>query len=85
MTDVLIIADSIRSPDMRHAVPVAIGDPFLYAERDGRAAVVVASFERERVEALAMGLDVRTVEDAGVRRAAHAGALEGGESGGSCG
>ena len=66
MTDVLIIADSIRSPDLRHAVPVAIGDPFLYAERDGRASVVVASFERERVEALAMGLDVRTVEDAGV-------------------
>jgi len=66
VTDVLIIADSIRSPDMRHAVPVAIGDPFLYAERDGRASVVVASFERERIEALAMGLDVRTLEDAGV-------------------
>lgn len=66
MTDVLIIADSIRSPDMRHVVPVAIGDPFLYAERDGRASVVVASFERERVKALAMGLDVRTFEDAGV-------------------
>ena len=57
MTDVLIIGDSIRSPDMRHAVPVAIGDPFLYGERDGRASVVVVSFERERVEALAMGLD----------------------------
>jgi len=27
VTNVLIIADSIRSPDMRHAVPVAIGDP----------------------------------------------------------
>ncbi len=66
MTDVLIIADSIRSPDMRHAVPVAIGDPFLYAERDGRASVVVVSFERERLEALAMGLDVRPFEDAGV-------------------
>ncbi len=66
MPDVLIIADSIRSPDMRHAVPLAIGDPFLYAERGGRASVVVASFERERVEALAMGLDVRTLEDAGV-------------------
>src|SRR3990172_7118623 len=51
---------------MRHAVPVAIGPPFLYAERDGRASVVVASFERERIEALAMGLDVRTLEDAGV-------------------
>lgn len=66
MPNVLIIGDSIRSPDLRHAVPVAIGDPFLYAERDGRASVVVASFERERVEALAMGLDVRTLEDAGV-------------------
>ena len=65
MTDVLIIADSIRSPDMRHVVPVAIGDPFLYAERDGQASVVVVSFERERVEALAMGLDVRTLEEAG--------------------
>lgn len=66
MTDVLIIGDSIRSPDMRHAVPVAIGDPFFYAERDGRASAVVVSFERERVEALAMGLDVRTFEEAGL-------------------
>ncbi len=45
MADVLILADSIRSPEMRHEVPVPIPDPFLYAERDGRRVVVVSSLE----------------------------------------
>ena len=36
--DVLIYADTIRSPEMRHEVPIGIPDPFLYVERDGRAA-----------------------------------------------
>jgi len=34
--DVLIYADSMRSPELRHEVPVAVADPFLYVERDGR-------------------------------------------------
>ena len=49
MADVLIYADSIHSPEMRHEVPVPVPDPFLYAERDGRRVAVVTSFETERI------------------------------------
>ena len=49
MADVLILADSTRSPEMRHEVPVAIPDSFLYAEHDGRRVVVVSSLEAKRI------------------------------------
>ena len=49
MTDVLIYADTTRSPAMRHEIPLAVPDPFLYVEHDGRRLVVVTSFERERL------------------------------------
>ena len=49
MGDVLILADSMRSPEMRHEVPIAIPDEFLYAERDGRRVVVVSSLEAARI------------------------------------
>ena len=48
--DVLIFADSIVSPEMRHEVPVVIPDPFLYAEQDGTRHVITASFEVDRVK-----------------------------------
>ncbi|HEX6491687.1 MAG TPA: Xaa-Pro peptidase family protein [Gaiellaceae bacterium] len=50
MSDVLIYADTQRSPEMRHEVPVAIPDPFLYLERDGARHVVITPFEVERVQ-----------------------------------
>ena len=50
MADVLILADTIRSPEMRHEVPVAVPDPFLYVERDGDRHVVITPFEVERVQ-----------------------------------
>jgi Xaa-Pro aminopeptidase len=53
--DVLIYADTIRSPEMRQEVPIAIPDPFLYLERDGARHVVLTSFEIDRVRAIAGG------------------------------
>ena len=50
MSDVLIYADSIRGPEMRHEVPVPIPDPFLYLERNGDRHAVLTSFEVSRVE-----------------------------------
>jgi Xaa-Pro aminopeptidase len=50
VSDVLILADTIRSPEMRHEVPVAIPDPFLYVERNGDRHVIVAPYEVERVQ-----------------------------------
>jgi Xaa-Pro aminopeptidase len=49
VADVLIVADSIRSPEMRHEVPVVVPDPFLYIERNGSRHVVVSPFEVERI------------------------------------
>ena len=48
--DVLIFADSVTSPEMRHEVPLVIPDPFLYAEKDGKRYVVSAAFEVDRVK-----------------------------------
>ncbi len=52
MSDVLIYGDSLRSPEIRHEVPVAVPDPFLYAERDGQRHAVVTAFEVERLEGI---------------------------------
>ena len=49
MPDVLIYGDTIRSPELRHEVPLAIPDPFLYLERDGRRVVAIHSLEIPRV------------------------------------
>jgi Xaa-Pro aminopeptidase len=52
VADVLIYADTVRSPDLRHEVPIAIPDPFLYVERNGSREVVLTSFELDRVREL---------------------------------
>jgi Xaa-Pro aminopeptidase len=50
VTAVLICADSIRSPDMRHEVPLSVPDAFLYLESDGTRAVVCSAFEMQRIK-----------------------------------
>jgi len=66
VSDVLIIADTVRSPELRHEVPLSVPDPFLYAEVGGRRSVVVSSLESGRIEELGLGIEVLTYEDAGV-------------------
>jgi len=66
MPDVLIVADTVRSPELRHEVPLAAPDPFLYAEVGGKRSVVVSVIEAERIEALGTGLEVLTYEDVGI-------------------
>jgi Xaa-Pro aminopeptidase len=65
MTDVLIIGDSMRSSELRHEVPIAIPDPLLYAEVDGRRLVAVSSFEKSRIDDLGTDLEVHTLEEFG--------------------
>ncbi len=65
MPDVLIVADTIRSPELRHEVPLAVPDPFLYAEVGGKRSVVVGTLESGRIEDLGTGLEVLTYEDVG--------------------
>ena len=47
--NILIYGDTLTSPAMRHEVPIAIGDPFLYLETDGRKAVLTNSLEDARI------------------------------------
>ena len=66
MPDVLIIADTIRAPELRHEVPLAVPDPFFYAEVGGKRTVVVSSLEAGRISELGTDLEVLTYEDVGV-------------------
>src|SRR5712691_4871964 len=49
MTDILIYGDTVRSPELRHEVPLTVPDPFLYAERAGSRYVYVHSLEVARI------------------------------------
>ena len=62
--DVLIFADTVRSPELRHEIPLAIPDPFLYLERNGSRHVVIGSLELPRVRLLD-GLEVHPLEEFG--------------------
>ena len=66
MPDVLIIADTVRAPELRHEVPLAVPDPFFYAEVSGKRSVVVSSLESGRISELGTDLEVLTLEDAGI-------------------
>jgi Xaa-Pro aminopeptidase len=66
MPDVLIVADSIRTPELRHEVPVAIPDPFGYFEVGGRRICVVSSMEGVRIGELGQGHELRTPEEFGI-------------------
>ena len=65
MADVLIHGDTIRSPELRHEVPIAVPDPVLYAERNGSRHVVVSALEYERARAVD-GLEAHALEDFGI-------------------
>ncbi len=64
MTDILIYGDTVRSPELRHEIPITIPDPFLYVERDGARHVYVSSLELARVRELD-GLQAHPYEEVG--------------------
>ena len=72
MGDVLIYSDTSRSPELRHEVPLAVTDPFLYLERDGAGHVVVSSLEAARLDALGL-FTVHPWEEFGVDELRRAG------------
>ncbi len=65
MTDVLIYGDTIRSPELRHEVPVPIPDPFLYAEKGDRRIAILHSLEIPRVREDAPSLEIIPLEELG--------------------
>jgi Xaa-Pro aminopeptidase len=65
MSAVLIVGDTIRTPELRHEVPLGIPDAFVYAEVDGRRIVATSAMEANRVDELGTGLEVHTTEEFG--------------------
>ena len=49
VADVLIFADTIRSPELRHEVPLPAPDPMIYVERNGARHVFAGSLELPRL------------------------------------
>lgn len=56
--NVLIYGATEVCPQLRHEVPVAIGDPFLYLEAGERRAVLTNALEEERIRAVAPHLEL---------------------------
>jgi Xaa-Pro aminopeptidase len=63
--DVLIYGDTVRSPELRHEVPVAIPDGFLYAEKGDRRTAIIHSLEIPRVREEAPQLEIIPIEQLG--------------------
>ncbi len=63
--DVVIFGDTLRVPELRHEVPIGIGDPFLYLERDGVKHIVIGSLDLPRVRELP-GLEAHALQEFGV-------------------
>ncbi len=66
MPNVLIYADTLRSAEMRHQLPLVVPDPFLYLEVDGVRHAVVSSLEQPRIAELDPALVVHTLEEYGI-------------------
>jgi Xaa-Pro aminopeptidase len=63
VADVLIFADSMSNPEMRHEVPIPVPDPFLYVERNGDRHAVATSFEISRLASV--GIQAHPFEEFG--------------------
>jgi Xaa-Pro aminopeptidase len=63
--DVLIYGDTVRSPELRHEVPLLVPDPFLYLEKDDRRAVAVHSLEIPRIREDAPSLEILPTAELG--------------------
>ena len=50
MRGLLLAGDPERSAALRHEIPIAIGDPLLFAEVDGRRYVLTTRLESDRVQ-----------------------------------
>jgi Xaa-Pro aminopeptidase len=49
MRGVLLYGDTERSASLRHEIPIPIGDPFLFAEADGRTYILTSRLETGRL------------------------------------
>jgi Xaa-Pro aminopeptidase len=66
MAEYLIYGDTLRSPAMRHEVPLGVGDPFLYLETNGRRVVVTNALEDDRIAEAAPELERLLADELGL-------------------
>jgi Xaa-Pro aminopeptidase len=60
--DLLIVGDTDRCAELRHELPLHIGDPFLYAEIGDRRVAVVWSIEGDRIAVVDPTVEIVPVE-----------------------
>jgi Xaa-Pro aminopeptidase len=60
----LVVGDTVRVPELRHEVPLAIADPFLFVEVDGTRHVVISVIDLDRVRELG-GVEAHPLEEFG--------------------
>ena len=66
MTDILIIGDTFRSPELRNEIPLGVPDPFVYLEHGGTRHVYIGSMEVPRIRGLGLDLTVHPLEEIGI-------------------
>jgi Xaa-Pro aminopeptidase len=73
MDDVLIFADTERSPELRRELPVGVTDPFLYAEVGGTRHVVIGQLEMAKLASAGSGAVLHPLEEFGRQELAQQG------------
>ena len=64
--NVLLYADPLRCPELRHEIPAAITDPILYGEHRGDAFVVASQLEADDVRRVRPDAEFVTFEELGL-------------------
>src|SRR6266581_709981 len=65
MPGLILYGDTERSAALRHEIPIAIVDPLLYAELDGRAFIEASLLERDRLAAVRPDADLIDIAELG--------------------
>lgn len=64
--NILIFGNTETSPSLRHEIPLAVIDPFLYLEAEGRRAVLTSSLEDARIAQAAPDVERLLVDALGL-------------------
>jgi Xaa-Pro aminopeptidase len=67
MPALLLYGDTVRHAALRHELPLAIIDPLLFAERDGRVSVLTSMLERDRIQRVRPDVQLLDFDDFGFR------------------
>ncbi len=67
MRDLLLYGDTVHDAALRHELPLAIMDPLLFAQHDGRVSVLTSALERDRIAAARPDVQLLDFDDFGFR------------------